>query len=320
MLRGVVRQSERIGRPMVVRVLLDAMSRVDDDALAAAIESGNGDRVRMALAPGFSVGGDLAEVGFRDLLWQTGRIVGEKGARILTRALGHEVGFQPFSSRILMQIRIQMQELTADLERSRNRGIAEAVAVPVRNVAWSVMIQGLTTAQAVKLLKSTIGLPPNWLGAPSALREELESGRFTESRRLSSRDKKAIRKQLASGKPLSPAFVERMVDRYTESLIDLRARTIVRTEMHRAAAETQREGWRQAMQAGQISPIMRRAWIVTPDDRLRPDHAAIPGMNPDGVRMDEQFQTPMGPAVGPPLDPNCRCGEGLIIPGLGGLL
>jgi hypothetical protein len=64
----------------------------------------------------------------------------------------------------------------------------------------------------------------------------------------------------------------------------------------------------------------RRVWIVTPDARLRPEHAAIPRMNPDGVGLDEPFRTPDGDFLNPPIDPNCRCGVGLIFPGLAGVL
>jgi hypothetical protein len=59
---------------------------------------------------------------------------------------------------------------------------------------------------------------------------------------------------------------------------------------------------------------------VTPDDRLRETHAAVPGMNPDGVALDGTFETPLGRSSGPPLEPLCRCGEGLSFPGHKGVL
>ncbi len=71
----------------------------------------------------------------------------------------------------------------------------------------------------------------------------------------------------------------------------------------------QQLGWRQARDNGLIDDSARRFWIVTPDDRLCPECAAVPGMNPDGVGLDEEFDTPYGPMEGPTLHPQCRCTE-----------
>lgn len=43
-----------------------------------------------------------------------------------------------------------------------------------------------------------------------------------------------------------------------------------------------------------------------------PEHAQIPGMNPDGRGMDEPFVTPDGEFMYPPSRPNCRCSIGLM--------
>jgi len=47
--------------------------------------------------------------------------------------------------------------------------------------------------------------------------------------------------------------------------------------------------------------------MVTPDDRLCEYCEAVPDMNPDGVPLGGQFQTPLGPVDGPTLHPQCRC-------------
>jgi hypothetical protein len=88
----------------------------------------------------------------------------------------------------------------------------------------------------------------------------------------------------------------------------------------RASHHGQHESWKQATRQGVLPATARRVWIVTPDARLRPEHAAIPRMNPDGVGLDEPFRTPDGDFLNPPIDPNCRCGVGLIFPGLAGVL
>ncbi len=83
-----------------------------------------------------------------------------------------------------------------------------------------------------------------------------------------------------------------------------RADLIARTETMIAASEGQREGWRQAVEAGELPDDMQRVWIVTPGccdlcDELDGERADIDGEYPGGVS-------------GPPLHPNCRCTEGLL--------
>ncbi|KKL81232.1 hypothetical protein LCGC14_1996790 [marine sediment metagenome] len=67
------------------------------------------------------------------------------------------------------------------------------------------------------------------------------------------------------------------------------------------------------MQQGALPVDSRRFWIVTPDDRLSPEHATIPSLNPIGRGMEEPFDTPDGLFMYPPSRPNCRCGIGLGI-------
>ncbi len=46
---------------------------------------------------------------------------------------------------------------------------------------------------------------------------------------------------------------------------------------------------------------------MTPDDRLCPLCELVPDLNPDGVGLDEPFQTAAGPVMYPPAHPLCRC-------------
>jgi hypothetical protein len=63
---------------------------------------------------------------------------------------------------------------------------------------------------------------------------------------------------------------------------------------------------RQATQGGPISAsAVRRYWYVVEDACAI--CAAIPALNPDGVGLDETFQTPIGPVLFPSVHPNCRC-------------
>jgi hypothetical protein len=107
------------------------------------------------------------------------------------------------------------------------------------------------------------------------------------------------------------ARVDKLTASYREKMLKRRAENIARTETIRAANYGQQEAWRQAREAGLLPAEARRFWVVTPDDRLCPECRQIPGMNKDGVGLDEVYQTPFGPLPGPPAHPQCRCAQRL---------
>lgn len=108
--------------------------------------------------------------------------------------------------------------------------------------------------------------------------------------------------------------IDRMVERYADRQLTQRAETIARTETIRASAAGQQEVWRQAVEEGFLLPSQtKRVWVVTPDDRLCEICSAIPELNPDGVGLEETFETELGPVLSPPVHPNCRCAVSLEI-------
>jgi uncharacterized protein with gpF-like domain len=77
----------------------------------------------------------------------------------------------------------------------------------------------------------------------------------------------------------------------------------------RSANAGQKELWLQSQDAGQLPSDIEREWLVTPDDRLRPEHAAMAGQR---RRLDEPFQTLEGRQLEPGKDPACRCAQGIV--------
>jgi hypothetical protein len=110
---------------------------------------------------------------------------------------------------------------------------------------------------------------------------------------------------LEAGMPASR--VETLVARQTQRLIRRRAEVIARHETLSAANTGARLLWQLAQEQGLVSADLKRYWVVTPDDRLCPICAAIPGLNPDGVGIDASFQTPVGAVLFPPAHILCRC-------------
>ena len=108
-----------------------------------------------------------------------------------------------------------------------------------------------------------------------------------------------------------PARIAKLVQKRTNELRQRRAEAIARTETINAASAGQQARWEQAAREGLIDESFARHWIVTPDDRLCPICAAIPGLNPQGVRLQEPFQTPSGPILHPAAHVQCRCAVSL---------
>lgn len=311
--------AHRIARrfePRVAQAFLAAVSRlqrqIDLADLESAVASGNLDVILSAVASGGDIGNILDASKLADVLNRTAVTMGTAGADVLSDVTGLEARFNVLDPRTVLFARAQAAQLIV--------AVTEDVKEAVRIILSTGHVAGLTVKDQARAIREVVGLPPNWAAAPGNLARELRAGTFTESRRLSAIDKAQIRSRLSRG-TVDEAFIQKMEKRYADSLINRRAQNIARTETLRSANFGMREGWRQAIKQGVLPKTSMRVWVVTPDDRLRETHAAVPGLNPNGVPVDGgAYQTPLGPSFGPPLEPNCRCSEGLIFPGLTGVL
>lgn len=108
---------------------------------------------------------------------------------------------------------------------------------------------------------------------------------------------------------VTEAFIDKRSAEYGRRLRQQRALLIARTETLTASNRGQNELWRQAQDSGQLPTDIEREWIVTPDDRLRPEHAEMAGQR---RRIDEPFVTASGRQLEPGEDPNCRCAQGIV--------
>lgn len=171
-----------------------------------------------------------------------------------------------------------------------------------------------TTARRVR---ENIGLTPHQLNAVDNF-EQLLLANSSASLSRQLRDKRfdgTIRRAIRDKEKLTQAQRDKMVRRYKERFIKHRSVTIARTESIRAVSAGQQRLWQQAVDEGRVlKNQLKREWLPTYDGKLRDSHAAIPSMNPDGVGLDEPFESPEG-LIMFPGDPsasaantiNCRC-------------
>lgn len=121
---------------------------------------------------------------------------------------------------------------------------------------------------------------------------------------------KAIRKAIASDAPLPEKTRQAAINAYRNRALRYRAETIAENEAHAVLVQAQTDAWSQAGARGAVeAQTIRREWITREDARVRPTHAAIPGMNKGGVGLKEPFKTPLGPTMQPgwAFEPGCRC-------------
>ena len=116
----------------------------------------------------------------------------------------------------------------------------------------------------------------------------------------------AVQDAIDSGQLLSGDVIDFMVADYNSNYLDYRASTIAQTESVRAVNQGLHDAYSQAIDRGALpDSAVRREWEL--GDSPCPICESIPDNNPDGVGVDEEFDSDDGPVDDPPVHPNCMC-------------
>lgn len=302
------RFGERVGAALV-SVLNRARTGINVEQVAALISSGaRTDTIVQAVLSTSDLAALVARDGrLLEELTATVRAAGQANITVVEEALGVALGFDYVDPLAVEAAREQVGLLVTRIGPEQLAAIRQAVELG--------QATGLTPIQQSRLIREVVGLPANWASAPANLADELRAGDLSVlRRRLPANVKQQIASRIKAG-TVDEEFIEAVQSVYTRSLINRRAQNIARTETATAAHEGQQRAWETAINEGLLPDSTRRYWIVTPDDRLRPSHAQIVILNPEGVRIGEPFATPFGPRLHPPAETNCRCGVGLLLQG-----
>ena len=162
--------------------------------------------------------------------------------------------------------------------------VTDDVKANIRDILGRSFEGDYDVRQTARLIEATVGLTPRQANAVE-----------TFYRNLTLEEKYPFDK------------MGKMADDYANRLLRQRATTIARTETIRSSNFGVSEGFRQARGSGLIGDDMERTWIVTPDDMLCPECAALDGTT---APIDGEFDD--GGGDGPPLHPRCRCAVGLV--------
>lgn len=316
--RIVHRIADRFG-PEVAAAFLDAVEETRDNidlgALESAIQAADMSQVESVLKVGSLRERLAARDGMEGSFTRSFAATGQASAEVLEDALGVAFSFDARDPRAILFARSQSSTLI--------KGIGDDALLSVRAIMGRAFSEGIPPEGAARLIREVVGLRRDHSAAVTNFFQDLRVGQeggdelvsralgSVDRRRLDAATKAKLRKALREG-TLTDDMIEEAVQTYRTSLLNYRAQSIARTETIRSASAGQHESFLDARRQGVIPETARRAWIVTPDDRLRDSHAAIPDLNADFVGIDEPFETPMGPIMYPPAGVMCRCGIGLI--------
>lgn len=105
----------------------------------------------------------------------------------------------------------------------------------------------------------------------------------------------------------SPEQAEKLLDRHAKALRQARTKAVAGNAAHQIAETAKLTGWQIAQRFGALPADQRRYWRTAGDERVRIAHAQVPGMNRNGVPLNQPFATPLGTCFTPPLEAGCRC-------------
>lgn len=199
--------------------------------------------------------------------------------------------------------------------------LVRSISRDTRRTLEAVLRRGVNLGQnpnkIARAIRDNIGLTPAQAQAVENYRDELEnlSPKALDRELRDARYDRSVARAIAQGESIPKEKIDAMVGRYQESYVQFRSETIARTEAIRSLNAGNYSLWQQAIRDGKVRrDWIRRQWIYTHDAKVRPSHAQIPKMNPDGVGMDEPFQSPEGqilfpgdPSAPPEMTINCRC-------------
>lgn len=194
--------------------------------------------------------------------------------------------------------------LVAEIVADQREGVRAALAAGMeagrhpRGVALDVV--GRYDRVSKRRIGGLLGLTSGQMEWVQNARAELLSGdppMMHEYLGRKLRDKRfdpIVRRAIRDGRPISLADAERMLARYKDRLLDMRGKTIARTEALTAQSKSQWDSIRQLVDSGKVrTDQVEKVWSATMDGRTRDTHRALNG---ERVGLDEAFVSPLSGA------------------------
>jgi hypothetical protein len=258
-----------------------------------------------AIAGAFKAGGDSQIASLPRLANPSG---GEFVVRFDARNLRAEEWLRKHSSSLITRINAEQQAsirqiLTEGMVTGRNP----------RDVALEMV--GRINRVTGRREGGVIGLSAPQKEYVRTAREELTGGNVSELSNYLSRKRRDrrfdayVNRAIKDGTPIPGDVINKMVGRYSDRLLDLRAETIARTEMMAALNESSLHAMNQAVESGAVkAETVTKTWHTARDPRVRDSHAA---QDREVVGLSATFSNglayPCDPNGSPIETANCRC-------------
>lgn len=221
-----------------------------------------------------------------------------------------KVNFTPGSRRAVAAVEnlhVQKIREISDASREAIRGhIQEGLTRGKNPRSIARQIRGQYDPVAKQYKGGVLGLTEHQNRWALNAERQLRSGNPTEMRKYlgrklrDRRHDRSVMKAINEGKPLSERQIEDMTNAYRRQAIRYRSETIARDQSLAALSQGQDMALEQGVDQGAIKEEdILQFWLTAGDDRMRDAHAQIPGMNSEGVRRGEYFETPLGPLLRP---------------------
>jgi hypothetical protein len=229
------------------------------------------------------------------------------------RNLGAEAWLREHSTTLVTNI-------VADQQMALRTAFEEGLARGDNPTRTAISVAGRVNRATGRREGGVIGLTSAQERYLVSAREELLSGEPDQLRRYltrTRRDKRfdrSITVAIRDGKPIPKEAVNRIVSRYADGLLNLRADTIALNETFNALAASKHIAFRQQIEAGKIrADTVTKTWKHTPgQEHPRLQHIAMQGQK---VQFDQPFMAPDGTAIPYPHAPGvparhtlgCKC-------------
>lgn len=208
------------------------------------------------------------------------------------------------------------------------REIDDETRAVIRDILTDGARSGANPLAMAKEIRESIGLTDYQRGIVENYRRELMNQDYVSAlqRELShGASDKTIAAALKANRAMTPEQIDKAVERYRQNWVDMRARSIARTEGLRVAHQGSEEMYRQAVERGDLdADRLSRTWVHGPPHSRGKggkgksksgDRWFHVSMNGQTVGYGEKFVSGMGGELRYPCDPdasaeetvNCRC-------------
>jgi len=187
---------------------------------------------------------------------------------------------------------------------------------PTKTALW---VAGRVNRVTGKREGGIVGLTAQQSQYVASARQELLSGdvaamrNYLDRGRRDKRFDRTVLKALKEDKPLPAETVDRIVTRYADGLLKLRADTIALNETFEALASAKEIAFRQQIDKGRVqAQAVTKTWRRSPSEHPRLQHTAMHGQK---VQFDQPFTAPDGTPIPYPHAPGvparhtlgCKC-------------